>query len=278
MIINIRMLLIMATAAAIFYYPSLLFAGAQGQEKGALFLSLQPYYYSTDQYFDEHGRLHDRGGTFTKFEVNPYLEYGLTDNETLTINIFYNWLTDDVSGRERQTQGLTDQEIGLQHRIATGVNGTIAIHGLMIIPTGYVLEDDPRLGYDCLGAEMSLLYGQSFQMFHKYGFVDLRLGYRDYFGYPSSQLRINTVLGYDISPGWQIFALGELQYGLKNGHEKQLSLGSSVQPDYRLLKVTIAARVHISKHYSLVAGGYKHVWGEETGGGGGGYVSLWYSN
>jgi hypothetical protein len=267
-----------ATIAGSFYCPSLLIAGAYGQQKGHFFYSLQPYYYSTDQYFDEKSDLHDRGGTFTKSEMNLYMEYGLTEKDTLTVNTFYNWLTDDASGRTRKTQGFTDQEIGWQHRIFTGKNRITAIHGMVIIPAGYSIDDDPRLGYNRFGAEASFLYGQSFQMSDKYGFVDLRLGYRDYFGYPSSQVRANAVIGYDILTRWQLLALGELHYGLKNGHEKQLGLNSQAQPNYCLLKMSLAARFRINEHYSLVVGGYQHVWGEETGGGGGGYVSLWYNN
>ncbi len=174
MINQIYFLLFIATVTGFICCPALLIASAQGQPKGGFFLSLQPYYYSTDKYFDEHGDLHDRGGTFEKYEINPYMEYGLTDKDMLTINIFYDWLTDDVSGSDRKTRGFTDQEIGLQHQLTTGENGVLAVHGMFIVPAGYSIEDDPRLGYYRFGAEASLLYGQDFQLLKKYGFVDLR--------------------------------------------------------------------------------------------------------
>ncbi|MBI9090625.1 MAG: hypothetical protein JEZ12_15520 [Desulfobacterium sp.] len=267
-----------ATVAGCIYCPSVLVAGAYGQQKGHFFYSLQSYYYSTDQYIDEKSDRHDRGGTYTKFELNPYLEYGVTDKDTVTVNSFYNWLTDDAPGSTRKTQGVTDLEIGWQHRILTGKNRVAAIHGMVIIPAGYSIDDDPRLGYNRFGAEASLLYGQSFKLSDKYGFVDLRLGYRDYLGYPSSQIRGNATVGYDILTRWQLLAAGDLQYGLKDGHGKQLGLNLQAQPNYRLLKLSLGARFRINAQYSLVVGGYQHVWGEETGGGGGGYVSLWYSN
>jgi hypothetical protein len=264
--------------AAVIYYPSLLHAGAAGQQKGDYFISFKPYYYETDQFFDENSNLKDRGGTFKKYEVNTYLEYGLTDYHTLTLNSFYNWLTDDAPGSKQKNHGFADQEIGLQRVVADGNYGIFALHGMIIIPLGYSLKDEPRLGYDRFGTEIALLYGNNFKILEMYGFFESRLGYRYYSGYPSSQIRGTADLGYDISSRWQILTSGELQYGLKNGHEKLLQGSSPVQPDYRLLKLTLAARFTLSNHWSLVFGGYRHVWGEDSGGGGGGYVSLWFNN
>lgn len=271
-------LLFVAMVAGLFCCPSLLVAGAAGQQKGHYFISIKPYYYETDQFFDENGDLNDRGGTFKKNEINIYAEYGLPKKCTLTVNTFYNWLSDDVSGTKVENQGLADQEIGLQRIIAQGNHGTIAIHGMLIVPGGYSLEDEPRLGYDRLGAEIALLYGDGFEVRDRYGFYELRLGYRDYEGYPSSQIRVNADVGYDISSRWQIITSGELHYGLNDGYEEQTRGSSLVQSNYRLLKITLAARFRLNEHSSLVFGGYRHVWGEDSGGGGGGYVSLWLYN
>ena len=271
-------LLLFAIVAGLFCCPSLLVAGASGQQKDGYFISLKPYYYETDQYFDESGNLKDRGGTFKKYEMNIYAEYGLTENYTLTLNTFYNWLTDDASGVKQKNHGLADQEIGLQRIVAKGNHGTTAIHGMLIVPGGYSLKDQPRLGYDRFGAEIAILHGNSFMMLDRYGFFDLRLGYRGYSGYPSSQIRVNADVGYDISSRWQILASGELHYGLKDGYVEQVEDSSPVQPNYRLLKITLAARFRINEHSSLVFGGYRHAWGEDAGGGGGGYVSLWLTN
>jgi hypothetical protein len=270
--------LFFAIVAGLWCCPSLLVAGASGQQKGNYFNSMKAYYYETDQYFDESGNLRDRGGTFKKYEMNIYVEYGLTDNYTLTLNTFYNWLTDDASGIKLKNQGFTDQEVGLQRIVANGNHGIVAIHGMLIAPGGYSLEDEPRLGYDRFGAEGALLYGNSFEMLDKYGFFDLRLGYRGYSGYPSSQIRVNADVGYDIFSRLQILTSGELHYGLKDGYEELVQGSSSIQPNYRLLKITLAARFRINEQASLVFGGYRHAWGEESGGGGGGYVSLWFNN
>ncbi len=271
----IILLSIMACLAA---YGQEVVAGAWGQEKGHLFLSAQAYYYTTDRYYDSQGDSHDRGGRFYKYEINPYLEYGVTQRDTLIANVFFDTLTDDASGSERTTTGLADLEIGLQHRFYKGQQGIAAIQGLLVIPTGYDIDDDPRLGYGRFGAEIGILYGRSYKFMNQYGFLDLRLGVRDYFGYPATQIRPMITAGYDLSSKWQVMASGEMHYGLDNGSEKKLGPNLLVQPNYRLLKLTLSARYRISSNYSIVASGYAHAWGEDTGGGGGAYVSLWYSH
>ncbi len=252
-------------------------AGAWGQDKGHFFLSMQTYFYTTDQYFDCHGNSHDRGGRFNKYELNPYLEYGLSSRDTLIANIFFDILTDDASGSQKTTVGLADMEIGLQHRLYKGDVGVAAIQGLLVIPTGYDIDDDPRLGYGRFGAEASFLYGRWFKLFKHYGFMDLRMGLRQYFGYPATQLHPVITAGYDLSQRWQLMASAEMHYGLDNGSEKKIGPNVLIQPNYRLLKLTLSARYRLGSHYSLVASAYSHAWGEDTGRGGGGYVSIWFS-
>ena len=274
---NCVFLLLLYVIVALLVTPQQLRAGAWGRNKGEFFLSLQPYYYSTDIYYDRHGHKHDRGGPYTKYELNPYMEYGVTEKDTIILNIFYDWLTDRTSDGKKQNQGFVDQEIGWQHQFYGDGVAVFAVQGLCIIPSGYNIEDDPRLGYGRFGGEISLLYGRSYKLLDHYGFVDLRVGFRDYVGYPSSQLRPMVTIGYDIFSQWQILAAAELHYGLNNGTEKILGPNLLAQPNYRLLKLSLAARYRLNDQCSLVAGGYGHAWGEETGGGGGAYVSLWYT-
>ncbi len=256
--------------------PSLLHAGAWGQEKGHGFLSVQQYYYATDHYYDHNGNVRERGGHFRKVETNPYIEYGVTDQDTLVLNLFYDWLSDDATGTTRTTSGLADIELGWQHQLPLGNTWVSALQVLAILPTGYDIRDDPRLGYDRFGTEFSFLAGKPFTFRKRYGFVDLRCGIRGYFGYPSTQLRSMATSGYFIADKWQILGSAELQYGLRDGSQKDLGNNLLVAPDYRLLKLSLALRYVINEQCSLVGTGYRHSWGEDTGKGGGAYVSFWY--
>ncbi|OQX11411.1 MAG: hypothetical protein BWK76_19170 [Desulfobulbaceae bacterium A2] len=257
--------------------PAPALAGAWGQAPGEVFFSLQGSWYSTDSFFDSEGSRRDRGGRFRKYELNPYLEYGLSEADSLTANLFSQWLEDDAGGRLRRNQGPAEQELGWKRRLFQHNGGVLAIHGLMIVPGGSDTAKTPRLDTDRYGAEANLLYGRSTTLWGKKALLDLRLGYRDYFGYPASQIRANLTGGYDIAERWQVLLGAELHHGLRNDDSEAALDSALIATDYRLLKLSLTLRYQLSDHASLVAGGYTHAWGENTGGGGGGNVGLWYS-
>lgn len=260
---------------AVLCLPHVAQASAWGQQSGNLFLSLQPYYYSTNSFFDASGDRHSRGGNFTKYEINPYLEYGLTEKDTLSCNMFYNWLSDDSSGETLHQQGFTDQELGWQRQLWQDLSQVLAVQAVLIVPAGYDLEEQPYLGYDRFGMEWNMRYGRSGTPFAHNAYIDLRLGVRHYFGYPSSQARVDVNAGVDITPTVQFLLLNELHYSLNDGDEKIINGTELLQGEYSLLKTTVAIRYRFDDRYSLVAGGFRHIWGENAGAGGGGYVSLY---
>ncbi len=249
--------------------------GAWGQKKGKVFLSVQTYYYESSKYYTESGNLKHRGGTFRKLELNPYMEWGITNKDTLILNLFYDWLSDDVMGHIHETHGFADAEIGWQRRIFAGDNQVFSIQGLVICPMGYSIKDNPRLGYKRWGGEIGVLYGRSFKVLDRLGFIDMAVGYRWYYGYPSSQIRPRMVLGYDVTKRLQILGEGKLEFGLKDGTERNLGHNLIAQPNYRLLKLSLGVNYRITDSWSILIAFYRHVWGEETGGGGGAYGSLW---
>lgn len=262
----------------IFYltiYPSFAYAGAWVQEKGKSFFSLQLYSYQTEDAFDSDGNKEKRGGIFRKTEINPYFEYGLTNKDTIVVNLYYDWLYDGAPEPSENNNGFADIELGWRRLLFKTDPHVVTFQALSIIPTGYNLQDSPRLGYDSFGLEGSLSYGRYFKWFGKYGFLDTSLGLRKYFGYPSDQIRSSAYIGYDLLKPLQIIGSGELHYGLNNGSERQIASNIIAQPNYRLLKLTLMLRYRLTPKYSIVGGAYKHVWGQDTGAGGGVYGGLW---
>ena len=250
-------------------------AGAWVQDEGEFFLSLQAYYYQTDYAFDSNGNSEKRGGTFWKKEINPYFEYGLTSRDTLVLNVFYDWLYDVQPSPSEKNQGLADIEAGWRRLLFKKNDHLVSFQVLSVIPSGYDLEDMPQLGYDRFGLEGRMLYGTNYNFMKKSGFFDISLGYRKYFGYPSDQIRSTAYIGYDIISPFQILGSYDLHFGLDNGSEKEISTNILVQPNYRLLKLTLGLRYKINPQYSIVGAAYKHAWGQDTGAGGGFYGRFW---
>jgi hypothetical protein len=120
-----------------------------------------------------------------------------------------------------------------------------------------------------------MLYGTNYNFMEKSGFFDISLGYRKYFGYPSDQIKSTAYIGYDIISPFQILGSYDLHFGLNNGSEKEIGTNILIQPNYRLLKLTLGLRYKINPQYSIVGAAYKHAWGQDTGAGGGFYGSFW---
>ena len=270
-----RVAVIATIFAILIIYPNSINAGAWVREKGEVFFSLQVYYYQTDYAFDSDGSLEKRDGLFWKKEINPYFEYGLTNKDTLVVNIFYDWLYDGQASPSAKNQGLADIEAGWRRLLFKDNNHLISFQVLSVIPSGYDLQDLPQLGYDRWGLEGSMLYGTNFTLLERLGFFDISLGYRKYFGYPSDQIRSLAYVGYDLISPFQIIGSYDLHYGLNNGSQKEISTNILVEPNYRLLKFTLALRYKLSPQHSIIGAAYKHVWGQDTGAGGGFYGSFW---
>jgi hypothetical protein len=251
--------------------------GAWVQPQGHFFTSVISYYYKTSHYFDSDGNERKRGGSFTKFEFNPYLEYGLTAQDTIVLNVFYDWLKDDQGYRSFENDGFSDLEAGWRHLLWTDGSQVVSSQITVVVPLGYDIEDNPRLGYGRYAVEGLLQYGSSFSFLGRNGFIDLAGGPRFYIGYPSDQLRAKATLGYDLLEWLQIIGSSELHWGLGNGSEKRVGENITLTPDYKLLKLSLSGRFRLSSHLSFVLTVYSHAWGEDTGAGGGMYGSFWVS-
>lgn len=247
-------------------------AGAWVQPEGTTFVSVKTLVTTTDRFFDKDGDVHQRGGWFTKYEVNPYLEYGLTERDTVSVNILAQRLTD--SGTDSSVTGLADLELGWRRRLWHSDTTVISGQLTAFIPTGYSLEDSPNLGYDRLGLEPALWVGRGFRLGERNGYLEAQTGLRWYAGYPSEQLRAQVTGSYDFLPWISPFATLELHYGLGNGEDRKEG-GQTIVADYRLLKGIFGATVPLTDRVQLTAAWQQHLWGENTGLDGGAYVGVW---
>jgi len=137
--------------------PALSFASAWVKEEGEFFLSPSFNYYIAKDFYDKDGKELPIGCTFEKREFQLYGEYGLTKKTTITFKLPYTVLK---CGTNRNS-GFGDLELGLIRQIRKGEDYSFSFYGNAIIPTGYSIRDNPRLGYGRLGVEGGLLYGRS---------------------------------------------------------------------------------------------------------------------
>ncbi|MGB9668655.1 MAG: hypothetical protein ACPL0D_07035 [Thermosulfidibacteraceae bacterium] len=247
--------------------PVVGFSSAWVRKDGEVFIAPFFYYYSAKDYYDRNGNKKPIGCTFEKQEIQIYGEYGLTNKTTLTFKLPYDRLK-----CARETSGFSDLEVGFIRQIRAFPNGSFSAYGTAIIPTGYSIHKDPRLGYGRLGLEGGILDGISGNL----GFLDTGLGYRYYFGYPSSQVRYYATGGLNLYKNLQLITTLDLQIGLGDGKRKQVGKNVLLEPDYKLAQVYIGPRLVLG-NISLVAT-YQHVfYGRNTGVGRGFNVGVWWN-
>ncbi|WP_340694299.1 hypothetical protein [Hydrogenobacter thermophilus] len=252
----------------LFFVPVISFSSAWVREEGEFFLSPVFNYYRAKDYYDKNGNKKPIGCTFEKKELQVYGEYGLTTKATLTFKLPYDWLKCGAS----ENSGFSDVEIGLIRQVKKGQGYSLSFYANTLIPTGYSIRDNPRLGYGRFGLEGGLLMGFS----KKAGFVDSGLGYRYYFGYPSSQIRAYATAGVNLLRNLQIITTLDLQIGLGDGERKSVGQNILLEPDYKLAQVYVGPRF-ILGNLSFVAT-YQHVfWGRNTGVGRGFNLGLWWN-
>lgn len=225
--------------------PSL--AGGFTQPQGFNFTSFSYSNFDTD--------------TFHKQEIQFYLEHGLQDNLTLIFKSPYSWSKNDFTGK--RNQGFSPQELGLRWRFNRDPYWATAIQANLIVPLGYKASEDPSgAGNQIVGVEVSLPISRGFSVGkQRNGYGTLELGYRDYFGPASDEIRLTGELSVDVL---RRLALATQFYGIYR-------LQKSDNDDYSKLGGQV--RWGANDNLTLSVGGFKNL----TDYGGSFEAQIWYT-
>lgn len=253
------------------YSSGALHAGAWVREKGKGFTAIEFTTYETASYWTRAGHRKGSNNKFKKLEYTSYWEYGITRKDTLIGKIWYANITESVNP---PTNGFEDFELGWRRHLRKRGNTIYAAQLTTIIPAGP--QNKPALRYSCFAAQLDIMLGRSFKFAGSDGFFDAALGYRMYHGFPSDQVRAHTILGYDLSKKVQVIGALFLEYGVFNGTPKMFNDTQVLtDPNYRLFKMELYGRYRFNKKFSLIAGFYHFLWGQNVGTNGGFKSALW---
>nr|WP_319490834.1 hypothetical protein [uncultured Desulfobacter sp.] len=246
-------------------------AEAWPRSLGEIFFAPKVEYYETGHYWDRSGSLKHQDEKFKKLSVQPYVEYGLTGKDTLTGKCYFDFLDNG----ESSTKGFSDLELGYRRNFYNESGTAVSAGFTALIPMEYAVYDTPNLGYGRFGAEASLCAGYGWKLSERNGFAEAVARYRVYEGYPSDQVRGSLLFGQEVTGALQLILESELQWGLDNGELLTFGDAKTVDGFYRLLKMTLHGRISITPDTSFVVSVFRHVWGENTGRGGGMAVAMW---
>lgn len=228
--------------------------------------------YTTERYFDASGK-QTAQPRFTKYELNPYLEYGLNKDWTLGGSLFLHRLQQKNGSLNEDNWGFGNSEFFARRALWGDDRQALSGDLFMALPSAYSETGGPKAGRDDYDLGVALHAGQGFSLWGRDDhFASIRAAYRYRHGVLGDQLQLEARTGLRVAAEWLL--LPELQWTLP---VQGSGAGRSVagQNDYRLLKGQISAVYLLDETYGLQAGLFRHLDGENTGGGGGMLVSLW---
>ncbi len=226
--------------------------------------------YSTNHFWN---RCHQKLPTFNHFHRNAYLlyaEYALNRCNSLTLNGGFATVKESLNGN---SYGCEDCELSWKSLLHREKTSALTLQILSVIPTGATKSS---IRYGQLGLQASLLYSDLFTLFDDKGWYDLGIGYRYYQNFPSDQIRLDTAIGYSFLPFLSLIASAQLEYGLLNGKSSCNLNNVVLHPNYRLLNIQLECVTRVCSHILVTFGAFKHVWGYNSGAGGGFFGGAWF--
>lgn len=174
-------------------------AGAWLQPAGHGLMITQARYYSSDSFFDVNGESQPQS-RYSKYELQPYGEYGVTDWLTLGGTAF----VQRVSQAGTNNYGLADPEFFARTMLWRDDKQVLSLQPLVKFASRFRDSASPRGGSTSTDAEISLLYGRNLNLLSNRDYLDSRIGYRLRSNGRSPEWRNDTSLGLNVSDAVQI--------------------------------------------------------------------------
>ena len=253
--------------------PSLAYAGAWTQDQGKAQVILTGSYYNADQLWNNHGNKQSQP-TYSKYELNPYLEYGLRDDLTIGTSLSLQRLHQDGNHSPGASSwGVGDSEFFLRKRLWKQDGFVASVEPMIKLPSPESSGLQPRIGSSDADAGLGLSGGYGFSAYGQNHFADVDTQYRHRFGGPNDQVKISGTLGVGITPSWMIMPQSFMTY--RTGHDANAAFTQSSGDDYNLLRLQLSAVYKMSDDLSFQFGGFKDVDGKNAGVGNGALLAVW---
>lgn len=236
------------------------YAGAWLQPEGQGLAIAQATYFTSTHYMDGNG---DRKAQprFSKYEIQPYVEYGLYKNLTVGATGFAQ--DDTQSGKNKF--GLADPEIFARTPLWKGESQIVSIQPLVKFASIYGSDGAPRGGSQSTDAELSLLYGANVNLISDRDYVDIRAAYRVRGTSLNDQWQADAALGLQVSEHWQI--IPAVRTITSTGIKRSTAFSENGDLDYDLIKAEVTAAYSIDQTRKVQMTAFDHLDGRQTGDG-----------
>jgi hypothetical protein len=290
----------------IYYNSSQAAAWTQGRGTGQIITSFSGY--SSSRYFDREGDSHKSNVIFTKTDVNPLIEYGLTDDLTVGVNInMQNWLfhkkdyaapvydfrqcgvvsnlkASDISVNQVQAEVLLRKKLWDNGRTVFSVQPSIQS------PCMFIENGDLNIADNAPDAELRLLSGYAFKWEPKgvirrpfagqYHFLNAELAYRKRDEKFADQIKIDGTAGFRAND--KLLLLGQV-FSTFSAEPENIrgvianNILYTEKDDFYSVKAQLSAIRQFNKNASIQLGVYNEVLGKNSGHGSGILLAWWRS-
>lgn len=248
------------------------FGGAWTQDEGRARVIVSGSYYHSSERYNNSGH---RQGTpnYGRYELNPYIEYGLYDDVTLGANLSLQRASQNVPGASANVHwGLGETELFARKRMWRQGGLVASVEPMLKLPAPDS-RDLPPLGSPNadIGLGGSLGYGRSLFGYHHFANLDTQ--YRHRFGRQRDQLRMGATLGIGVAPQWTVMPQAFLTY--RTSDPGVAGFTQSNADDYHLTRLQLSGVYALSEGLKLQGGAFADVAGTNAGAGQGVLFSVW---
>lgn len=258
--------------------PGPAYGGAWTFPQGTGQVILNNVYYLASDEFTKSGnrRAFSNDGEFTKYEFNPYIEYGVRDDLTLVLNLFARRVAFSSDFSDDVNFGVADPEIGLRYRLTPPDARTIwAVQGHIKLPLAFP-DGDPPLGNEQIDVDARVLVGRGFSIAGHWGYWDLQLAYRFRDEEPADEIKLEATLGVSLSARWLVIGQFFGTVGLRNGTSVRIGNNPTIDPNYDLYKAQLSVVYDLTKSVRLQLGYVRDLAGRNTGAGDAALLAVWF--
>ncbi len=269
---------------AFFYFaglllPSGLYAGAWPQDSHHGQIILTYSFMQTSKAYDEGGAIQKFGddGEFRQIVLNPYLEYGLSERNTLSINAQTSFLRYQNNYGSQSSSGFGDVEFAVRHRFNAPESPWVLSGQFTVMFPAYSAHRNPAPGNHQEDLETRLMVGHGSTWAKHHIFWDAQAAYRSRFGAPADQIRSDWTAGIDLHKNVMAMAQIFNTWSMHNGTPMDEITNPNAQSDYNVHKAQISM-VFTTPHRTRIQAGWTGVLkGRNVGGGQTFILAFWKS-
>jgi protein XagA len=249
--------------------PSFAFAspGAWLQPEGRGQLIVNSLAYGSSERFDVNAN-RVNSASYSKYELNPYVEYGYSDTLTLGANAFLQ----RVDSTGEANYGIAEAELFARAPFLTFEQGVVTLQPMVKIP-GWRSDDTPALGSKHPDVGISLISGMNFSLLNLPMFTESETSIRYRFGDAGNQYRANASLGVHATKDVLVLAQGFSTW--RSVSMNRAAFTQSSADDYDLVKLQLSGVYRYTDTLSFQVGAFADVYGKNTGAGQGALFSVW---